>query len=157
MIIVLGDCLDLDIYKSVTRTDLMPRIHLLYSQIISRLCTVSEFGGLKAENVRVSRLIRQQAKKTSLHCGLQREDTRLLLRRDVRQIVAPSVSSNHHRIVMKLSAVPLALALSDHPPPGLGLLQVSLINGPFQQTKSIDLTMQRLMVRREFLLYSPTV
>ena len=107
--------------------------------------------------MRVSRLIRQQEKTRSIHWGLQREDTRLLLRGDVRRSVAPSVASGRHMIETKLSAVPSALALPDHSPTGLGLPQVSLINGPFQQTKSINLPTQRLMVRCEFLLYSLTV
>ena len=132
----------------------MPLIPLLHTQIPSRLRTVSELGGLEAENVRVSRLTRQQVKTISINWGLQREDPRLLLRGVVGRSVAPRVASNRHIIGMKLSAVPLALALLDHSPTGLGFLHVSLINGPFQLTKSINLPMQRLMVRCEFLLYS---
>ena len=157
MIIVLRDCLDSDIYILIKRADMMPEIHLYLTQIPSRLCTVSELGGLKAENVRVSRLICQQAKTRSIHWGLQREDTRLLFRGDVRRSVGPSVASDRHIIDTKLSAVPLALALPDYPPTGLSLLQVSSINGLFQQTEPINLPMQRLMVRCEFLLYGLTV
>ena len=100
----------------------MPRKHPLHAQLSSPLRTVNEYGGLKAENFRVSRMISQQSKARSIHLELQKDDTRLLLRGDVRRSVSLSIASDCRIIELKLSALPLALALPDHPATGLGLL-----------------------------------